>query len=168
MNAMDHLSGQKHPNTESEREPDPFTTEDHKSPTVRRESEGLSAMDNGSGTQSDPVIRELPEQAPLRPNDEGLLNVEDQHFHPVPVESSRDVSVTANASLAEADPTIAVDVPLTAPPDGDRESRADTRLGEESPPSASVSQDTPEVEVTVSIVAEQSRGEAIPMSKRAK
>ena len=78
------------------------------------------------------------------------------------------MSVTANASLAEADPTIAVDVPLTAPPDGDRESPADTRLGEESPPSASVSQDTPEVEVTVSIVAEQSRGEAIPMSKRAK
>jgi hypothetical protein len=165
---MDLLSGQEHPSSESQREPDPFTADDHNSPTVRRESEGPSATDNGSGKQSDPVVRALPEQARLHPNDEGHLNVEDQHFDPVPVESSRDASVTANASLAEADPTIAIVVPLTAPSDGDRESPADIRLEEESPPRASLSQDTPEIEVTVSVVDEQLSGDATRMSKRSK
>ena len=72
MNAMDLLSGQEHPNSESQREPAPFTADDHNSPTVRRELEGLSATDNGRGKQSDPAVGALPEQAPLRPNDEGI------------------------------------------------------------------------------------------------
>jgi hypothetical protein len=104
----------------------------------------------------------------LHPNDEGHLSVEDQHFDPVPVESLRDASVTANASLAEADPTIAIVAPLTAPSDGDGESPADIRLEEESPLRASLSQDTPEIEVTVSVVGEQSSGDVTRMSKRSR
>jgi hypothetical protein len=151
--AMEHLSeGQEHPNTEARREPDPFTTEDHNSPTVRRESEGLGAADEGSGKQSDPVVRALPEQAPLRSDDEGQLNAEDHQFDSIPVDSSRDTSVANNASRDGTDPTMDIVVPLTAPSDEERESQADTSLREGG---ASIGQDTREIEITVSVVGEQ-------------
>ena len=163
---MEHPSGgQDDPNTKVQREPDPFTTEDHNSATARRESADMSATDNGGGDQSDPVVRALPEQAPLRPDDEGYLNVEDHHFEPVPLETSRDTNGTDNASLDEADATTAIIVPLTAPSDGERESAAVARLREEPARGASEDQHMPEVSVTVRVVGEEPPVEAERMSK---
>ena len=161
MSAMEHPSGgEDDPNTEVQREPDPFTTEDHNSATARRESASMSATDNAGTDQSDPVVRALPEQAPLRPDDEGHLNVEDDHFEPVPLETSRDTNGTDNTSNDEADATTAIIVPLTAPSDGERESAAVATLGGEPARGAGEDQAMPEVMITVTAVGEDPRVEA--------
>ena len=166
ISAMEHPNkGQDDPNTEVQREPDPFTNEDHNSATARRESADMSATDNGGGDQSEPVVRALPEQAPLRSDDEGYLNVEEHHFEPVPLETSRDTNGTENASLGEADATRDIIVPLTAPSEGERESSARARLGEEPARGASEDQNMPEVSVTVRIVGEEPPVETKRMSK---
>jgi hypothetical protein len=113
-------------------------------------------------------VRTLPEQAPLRPDDEGYLNVENHQFDLVPADTSRGTSGTDTASLDEADASSEIVVPLTAPSEGERDSPAVPGLREEPARGASGAQDTPEAEITVSVVSEESAVEAIRMSKRVK
>jgi hypothetical protein len=168
MSATEHPSGSHdQPNTEGQREPDPFITEEHNLPTVRGKSEGASAPDNETGDQSDLIVRARAAQASLRPDEEEYLKVE-HHFDSVPVETSRDTDGTHTASLDEADDASAILVPLSAPSDSDGESPVRAKLREEPASGASRAQDTAGAEITVSVVSEESAVEDIRMSKRVK
>ena len=122
MSAIDDLSGGlEEPSSEPQPEPAPFTSE-NLAIFQGESANDTSATDNASGDQSDVVVRPLPEPAPLRPDDQSDFNVEDHRFDPASgessrgtVESSRDTSVTDDASLDEADSAVAILVPLAAP-----------------------------------------------------
>jgi len=123
--------GQDDPSTQARREPASFRSEDDNAATIRGESAGTSVTDDASGAPIDPVVRALPEQAPLHPDEESYFDVEEHRSAPVAVESSLDATVTDNASLDEADAATGIVAPLPAPSDSEADNPAAAKLGEE-------------------------------------
>ena len=161
--------GQNDPSTQAQREPASFHSEDDNSATIRGESAGTSVTDDASGAQLAPVVRALPEQAPLYPDEESYFDVEEHRSAPVAVESSLDATVTDNARLDEADATTGIVAPLSAPSDSEADNPAATKLGEELASRRERPLDNlPEAKITVTVVDEESPMDGIRMSKRVK
>jgi hypothetical protein len=161
--------GQDDPSTQARREPASFRSEDDNSATIRGESAGTRVTDDASGAPIDPVVRALPEQAPLPPDEESYFDVEEHRSAPVEVESSLAATVTDNASLDEADAATGIVAPLPATSDSEADNPAAAKLDEElasrrEPPV----EDLPEAKITVTVVDKESPMDGIRMSKRVK
>jgi hypothetical protein len=168
---MNTSSGyQQEPNGHAQRKPALFIDEQDTLTTARRQSAEPDATDSDSGPQSEPIVRALPEQASLRPEEQSDLNVEEGRFNAVPVDSSGDTNQTNNADLDGADADMVIIHPLTAPSESELESSPTGPLREEVEGGAiqnqSAVEDLPAGEITITVVDPELSMHGIRISKR--
>ena len=158
------------PGSEAQLEAVPFRPAEDGSAIVREESANDAiAQDNAHGAQA--VVRTLPEQAPLRPDQESDFDFEDRQVVSVPAQSWNDRSVMYDPNLEQPPASMAVNAPVGAPSDylgasAHAAAALDEELVQRTNSVERQQEELPEAEIIVTGISEEPAGESIRMSKR--